>query len=35
MAVTGSVSTVVLRGRTVVRDGEVIAEPGVGMIIAP
>jgi carbamoyl-phosphate synthase/aspartate carbamoyltransferase/dihydroorotase len=35
MTVTGSVRTVVLRGQPVVRDGEVIAEPGVGMIIAP
>jgi dihydroorotase-like cyclic amidohydrolase len=35
MTVTGSVRTVVLRGDMVVRDGEVVAEPGVGMIIAP
>ncbi len=35
MSVTGSVHTVVLRGQTVVQDGQVIAEPGVGMIIAP
>lgn len=35
MAVTGSVRTVTLRGKTVVQDGEVMAAPGVGMIIAP
>jgi dihydroorotase-like cyclic amidohydrolase len=35
MDVTGSVRTVVLRGQSVVQDGEVIAAPGVGMIIAP
>lgn len=35
MRVTGSVRTVVLRGRTVVEHAEVVAEPGVGMIIAP
>jgi carbamoyl-phosphate synthase/aspartate carbamoyltransferase/dihydroorotase len=35
MSVTGSVQTVVLRGQTVVKNGEVKAEPGVGIVIAP
>lgn len=35
MEVTGSVRTVVLRGQTVVQDGEITAAPGVGTIIAP
>jgi carbamoyl-phosphate synthase/aspartate carbamoyltransferase/dihydroorotase len=35
MDVTGSVRTVVLRGQTVVQDGEITATPGVGTIIAP
>lgn len=35
MSVTGAVRTVVLRGQTVVENGEIKAEPGVGIIIAP
>jgi dihydroorotase-like cyclic amidohydrolase len=35
MDVTGAVETVVLRGRTVVENGEVKAEPGAGIVIAP
>lgn len=35
MTVRGKVHTVVLRGQTVVQDGQVTAGPGVGMIIAP
>jgi dihydroorotase-like cyclic amidohydrolase len=35
MDVTGAVRTVVLRGQTVVANGEVKAEPGVGIVIAP
>jgi hypothetical protein len=35
MDVIGAVRTVVLRGQTVVENGEITAEPGVGIIIAP
>jgi dihydroorotase-like cyclic amidohydrolase len=35
MDVTGAVETVVLRGQTVVENGEIKAEPGVGIVIAP
>lgn len=35
MDVTGAVETVVLRGQKVVENGEVKAEPGVGIVIAP
>jgi len=35
MDVTGAVETVMLRGQTVVENGEIKAEPGVGIVIAP